>query len=37
MLPLRILITGRTAGPDLLPLMEFLGKPECVGRMDVVP
>ena len=34
MLPLRVLVTGRLSGPDLLPLMEFLGQAECVARVQ---
>ena len=33
MRPLRVLVTGRLSGPDLLPLMEFLGHDECVARV----
>jgi glutamyl-tRNA synthetase len=34
MQPLRVALTGEAAGPDLLAVMEILGKEECILRLN---
>ncbi len=36
MVPLRISLVGKAAGPDLMEMMEILGKEEVISRIDTV-
>ena len=36
MLPLRVAVTGQTSGPDLLPLLQVIGRDSTLARIDRV-